>query len=243
METEKHPAMTPQQAELTDSAKFGIDGYRKFVVGADSTWLDFLCYEFSYTLLSGLPGLIGYGARSVVYPWILKSCRSRPAIGRGVVVRGVKQIEFGSGVAVDDYAALDVRGRGASLIFGDRCTVGRYTTIAAKGGSMVLGNGVNIGSYCRVATQSLVEIGESCLIAAFCYIGPGNHQRGDGPLISQPMQIKGGVKIGKHVWIGAHSTILDGVSIGDGAIVGAHSLVKEDVPPGATVVGVPAKVI
>jgi acetyltransferase-like isoleucine patch superfamily enzyme len=33
---------------------------------------------------------------------------------------------------------------------------------------------------------------------------------------------------------------MPGVTIGEGAIVGAHSFVREDVPPGTTVVGIPA---
>ncbi|MCB0322363.1 MAG: acyltransferase [Bdellovibrionales bacterium] len=57
------------------------------------------------------------------------------------------------------------------------------------------------------------------------------------------MELKGGVRIGKHCWIGTRATILDGVTIGDHAVVGAHSLVREDVPPGAVVAGVPAKIV
>jgi acetyltransferase-like isoleucine patch superfamily enzyme len=57
------------------------------------------------------------------------------------------------------------------------------------------------------------------------------------------MENRGGVNIGAHAWIGAHSTILDGVTIGAGAIVGAHSLVRDDVPPGAVVAGAPARII
>lgn len=236
------PAMTPQQAELTNATKTGgLKAYRSFVVGARASWVELLRYELIYTTLSGIPGLVGYGARSIIYPYLFKACAGRPAIGRGVVLRGVGDIELGTGVVVDDYAAIDVRDGGIQI--GDRCSVGRFTTVAAKGGEITLHSAVNIGSYCRVATQSKIEIGESTLIAAYCYIGPGNHQRGDGPLISQPMDIKGGVKIGKHVWIGAHSTVLDGVTIGDGAIIGAHSLVREDVPAGAKVAGVPARVI
>ena len=101
---------------------------------------------------------------------------------------------------------------------------------------------MNIGSYCRIATQSVVEIGESTLIAAYCYIGPGNHQKeGEGPLISQKMEIRGGVRIGKNCWIGSGALIMDGVTIGDGAIIGAQSLVREDVAPGQVVVGTPAR--
>lgn len=53
----------------------------------------------------------------------------------------------------------------------------------------------------------------------------------------------GRVEIGKNVMIGANCTILPGVSIGDGAVVAAHSLVNRDVPAGAMVAGVPARVV
>jgi acetyltransferase-like isoleucine patch superfamily enzyme len=53
----------------------------------------------------------------------------------------------------------------------------------------------------------------------------------------------GNVVIGKNVLIGVNATILPGVTIGDGAVVSACSLVNKDVPAGAFVGGVPAKII
>lgn len=53
----------------------------------------------------------------------------------------------------------------------------------------------------------------------------------------------GKVVIGKDVLIGANATILPGVTIGDGAVVSACSLVNRNVPAGAFVGGVPAKII
>ncbi len=46
-----------------------------------------------------------------------------------------------------------------------------------------------------------------------------------------------------HVDVGAGAKILGGVRIGAHAIIGANAVVLEDVPPGATVVGVPARVV
>lgn len=43
--------------------------------------------------------------------------------------------------------------------------------------------------------------------------------------------------------IGGGATLLPGIRVGAGAIVGAGSVVSKDVPPGATVVGNPAKLI
>ncbi|MBN1322364.1 MAG: acyltransferase [Thermoleophilia bacterium] len=53
----------------------------------------------------------------------------------------------------------------------------------------------------------------------------------------------GPVKVGKDVMIGANVTILPGVEIGDGAVVSACSLVNADVPVGALVGGVPARLL
>lgn len=238
------PAMTPQQQELTDTKRSGLAAYRRLAVGGAST-LHFALYELSQILFVNLPGLIGFAARALVYPSLLKRCGRRPAIGRGVLVRVPQQISIGDGVLIDDGASLDVRGDSGAIDIRDRVSIGRLTTIAAKGGPITLGSGTNIGSYCRIATQSRIDIGESVLIGAYCYVGPGNHTGGgeDAPLIAQPMDIKGGVTIKDHAWLGARVTILDGVTIGAHAVVGAHSLVKEDVPDYAVVVGTPAKVV
>jgi len=238
------PAMTPQQASFVDGKESAFTLYRRLVVG-EGGLISLLGYEVYTLFLSNMPGLLGMGLRALVLPLLFGRSGERPAVGRGVVIRNPAAISVGNRLLVDDYAVLDVHGNGGSISLGDYASLGRYSTIAAKGGRIKIGKAVNIGSYCRIATQSQLEIGESTLIAAYTYIGPGNHRRGDEktPLIAQEMEIKGGVKIGTHVWIGARATILDGVTVGDGAIIGAHSLVREDVPPSAVVAGIPAKVI
>ena len=49
--------------------------------------------------------------------------------------------------------------------------------------------------------------------------------------------------IGDDVFIGAGAKILGAVTIGDGARIGANAVVVCDVPPGATAVGVPARIV
>lgn len=49
--------------------------------------------------------------------------------------------------------------------------------------------------------------------------------------------------IGDDVYIGAGARVLGAVTIGDGASIGANAVVLTDVPPGATAVGIPARII
>lgn len=49
--------------------------------------------------------------------------------------------------------------------------------------------------------------------------------------------------LGDGVVIGAGARILGRITVGDGAAVGANAVVIEDVPAGATAVGVPARII
>ncbi|WP_448789145.1 serine O-acetyltransferase [Bacteroides graminisolvens] len=49
--------------------------------------------------------------------------------------------------------------------------------------------------------------------------------------------------IGENCYIGAKATIIGCVTIGDNAKIGAGAVAVKDVPPGATAVGVPAKII
>src|ERR1022692_3366992 len=51
------------------------------------------------------------------------------------------------------------------------------------------------------------------------------------------------VIIADDVWIGARAIILPGVTVGSGSIIGAGAVVSKDVPPGAVVVGNPARIV
>lgn len=237
-------AVSPQQAMLSSGGRSPFQIYREFAVG-NAGLLALGYYEFCNFFFADLTGLPGLAARAVFYPRMLKACGRKPGFGRGISLRNPGCMSFGRSVMLDEYVALDARGDKARIDLGDFVSVGRMTSFRARNSSIVLENGVNISCYCRIGTDTQILIGESTLIAAYVYIGPGNHRTGEGqgPVISSGMELKGGVKIGKHCWIGARATILDGVTIGDHAVVGAHALVREDVPAGTVVAGTPARII
>lgn len=70
---------------------------------------------------------------------------------------------------------------------------------------------------------------------------------GAGCMIMQQVTIgqigEGAPRISGNVYIGAGAKVLGRISIGEGARIGANAVVLTDVPPGATAVGVPARII
>lgn len=109
--------------------------------------------------------------------------------------------------------------------------------ILFKDSELVLGNNSFINSDCKIRCHKKIVIGNDCAISHDFTVMDSDAHKLNGKVSSAP------VIIGDHVWIGTRVTILNGVSIGDGAVIAACSLVTHDVPPGALVGGVPAKVI
>ena len=80
-----------------------------------------------------------------------------------------------------------------------------------------------------VVFHSHAVIGDDCMVMQQVTIG--QLATGDLPVI------------GSGVYIGAGAKVLGPVKIGDGARIGANAVVITDVPPGATAVGVPARIM
>jgi len=79
------------------------------------------------------------------------------------------------------------------------------------------------------------KIGKNCIVTAQVGIG-GSLRQGDvGAGNGLPV-------IGDNVWVGVGSKVLGPIRVGDGVLIGAMSLVLHDVPDGATVQGIPARV-
>jgi len=91
-------------------------------------------------------------------------------------------------------------------------------------------------------------IGDKCLIGSGVLITDHSHGILSSPvaraaLKDAPLTTKGSVHIADEVWIGEHACILGGVSVGKGAVIGANAVVTRNVPTGAVVGGVPARII
>lgn len=113
---------------------------------------------------------------------------------------------------------------------------GTYIT-AAPGAKLTLGSGF-LNNNSKISCFKEITIGEDVKISEDVLIRDSdNHTIVGGRDKTAP------IHIGNHVWIGAKAAILKGVTIGDGAIVAAGAVVTKDVPQGALVGGVPAKII
>lgn len=66
---------------------------------------------------------------------------------------------------------------------------------------------------------------------------------GRDPQLSDTSTKEAPVVIEDDVFIGMHTIILKGATTGRGALVAAGNLVTRDVPPGAIVGGVPARIV
>ena len=105
---------------------------------------------------------------------------------------------------------------------------------------------VNIGTGCIICANTVittnVSIGDFVILNLACTVG---HDSVIGKYSSfmPTCNISGEVNIGMSVYCGTGSCIINQKNIGENATIGAGSVVIHDVPDGATVVGVPAKVI
>jgi maltose O-acetyltransferase len=110
------------------------------------------------------------------------------------------------------------------------------------GYNISLGRGAFLNFGCIVLDVAEVSIGEMTQVGPGVQILTADHPR-DPEQRRQRLELGRPVRIGGNVWIGGGALILPGVTIGDDAIIGAGTVVTRDVPPGATAVGNPARVL
>ena len=91
-----------------------------------------------------------------------------------------------------------------------------------------LTSNIRIGSHFHCNLYSYVE--HDCVIGDFVTFAPA-------------VCCNGNVTIGDGAYIGSNAVIRQGVTIGAGAVIGMGAVVVHDVPPGATVIGNPARLL
>ena len=148
-------------------------------------------------------------------------------------------------ISSDVLLGRDVRLSSFVNLYG--CEIGDDTTIGAF---VEVQRGARIGSSCKISSHTFVC--EGVTIEDECFVGHGvmftndrnpRATRVDGsPQGPQDWTLESTI-VRRRASIGSGATILAGLEIGEGAMVGAGAVVTRDVPAGALVVGVPARVI
>ena len=91
-----------------------------------------------------------------------------------------------------------------------------------------------------VGAGATVESGAVVFMGAV--VGHGSHV-GPGCIVAPNAVINARVRLGERVYVGTTASILPDLTVGDGATIGANTAVMQSVPPGATVIGVPGRVL
>jgi UDP-2-acetamido-3-amino-2,3-dideoxy-glucuronate N-acetyltransferase len=149
-------------------------------------------------------------------------------------LRFLVDVELGAGTIVAPFTNL----YGCSI--GDGTRVGPFVEIQ---------RGVSVGARCKI--QSHTFVCEGVTIEDEVFVGHGVMFVNDKlPRATTAEGLPQGPEdwtmletvIERRASLGSGCIVLGGVRVGSGALVGAGAVVTHDVPPGATVAGVPARV-
>lgn len=168
--------------------------------------------------------------------------RAGPAVGGHLVI------------AEDEFTAMDAE-RFFAVAVGDparRWTIAeglemlgcRALTVVARTATVIDGArmapGALIGPYALINADAAV--GRHLIANAYASVAHDS-VIGDFVTLGPRVCVNGSVRIGDGVEIGAGALIRQGLTIGEGAVIGMGAVVIQDVAPGVTVVGNPAREI
>ena len=147
--------------------------------------------------------------------------------------RLVKDVRFGDAVIVYSFANL------YGCAIGDGTRIGPFVEVQ---------RGAVIGARCKI--QSHTFICDGVTIEDEVFVGHGvmfvndktpRATTEDGALQTADDWTMLETVVERRASLGSGCIVLGGVRVGAGALVGAGAVVTKDVPPGATVAGVPAR--
>jgi serine O-acetyltransferase len=110
--------------------------------------------------------------------------------------------------------------------------VARFLTGVEIHPNATIGKGVFIDHGSGVVIGETAEIGDGCTIYQGVTLGGTSLSHG-----------KRHPTLGRNVTVGVNASVLGAIVLGDNVKVGGGSVVVKDVPPNATVVGVPARIV
>jgi len=111
--------------------------------------------------------------------------------------------------------------------------LGRWLTGIEIHPAAHIGRRVFIDHGMGVVVGETAEIGDDCTIYQGVTLGGTSLYRGT----------KRHPTLGKGVVVGAGAKVLGGFTVGDGAHIGSNAVVVKEVPAGATVVGIPGRIV
>ena len=189
---------------MTKKAPY-LQNIKTLVIG-NKSFSALLKFELFTLFLMNMPGMFGLFLRQKLYKSLFKKCAGKVTFGTGISLKQPNKVSIGKNCIIDDMVSVSVRGSNTSSItLEENVFVGRGSELKVREGTINIDSFSSIGSNCRISTaEGNIKIGKYVFLAAFCYIGGGNHKsnRTDIPIAKQGFESKGGVTIGDDVWLG-----------------------------------------
>lgn len=145
-------------------------------------------------------------------------------------------VVLGSGVVIHHPDLVNLYG----------CAIGADTKV---GTFVEIQKGASVGARCKISSHTFVC--EGVTIEDDVFVGHGvmfindryPRATADGRLQTEADWTVVPTRVGRGSSLGSGAVVMCGVTIGAGAMVGAGAVVTHDVPAGAVVAGVPARLV
>lgn len=206
-----------------------------------------------------LTGKIKRGIGMILFPFyklVKEEERLRLQIARTKLLGYAMKCEATTYIS-EDAKIQNSKGDPNLIYVGKESAVYGHLTVFMHGGEIKIGEYCYIGPGSRIWSAKKITIGNRVLIAynvsihdnishpidpvarhkEYVFIKTNGEFQAANDLNEKEIIIE------DDVWIGFNATILKGVKVGKCAIIGANTVITEDVPPGAIVVGNPARII